>query len=115
MSITEFATITAPVRSEQTAAITDAEAALPVLVRVMKDNTDESKHVRNILYSLWQAGSRASLSEITALEWETRKAMCAVVLAFGCERERFGFFWMDAIEEALTKAGLFDWFLGGGR
>jgi hypothetical protein len=84
--------------------------ALARLCDVMSHKTDQSYHVRALLYSLWN-GKPASLVKIVNLDWQIRTDICAVIMGFGFEcKNGFGFFY-TAIQTAVESAGLWDWFL----
>ena len=102
-------------RNEGREAVTTALPALDRLCEVMRGRSGQPYKVRALLYSLWN-GQPASLVEVVGLDWEIKKDLCAVILAFGCESgpfckgEPFSFFY-DAVAAAVKKAGQFEWFL----
>lgn len=82
--------------------------ALARLCRAMDHKAGQSYKIRALLFSLYN-GKPADLSDLLTLDWELRKDMCAVLLAFGFESDRINFFY-DAMQSALEDAGLFEWF-----
>lgn len=96
------------VDKEQLAAIAAAKPALERLCRSMRQRTDQSSRVRDLLYSAWN-GQATPLIEVCALEWALKKDVCAVLLAFGCETEADAFYY-DALIAPVKAAGLFEWF-----
>lgn len=99
------------VRNERRAAVDAAIPALDGLIRVMAAKTDQSLHVRALLYSLWN-GQPTSLLDVVELDWDVRKQLCAVILGFGFEEPGRAFFY-EAISEPVKEVGLWDWFVGG--
>jgi hypothetical protein len=93
------------IQDERRATVQPAREALDRLVQMMAHRSGTSGRMRALLYSLWN-GKPAPLNNVLGLDWGNRKDFCAVVLAFGCDE-----FFYDAIEEAVTKAGLWEWFL----
>lgn len=97
--------------AERRAAALAAEPALRRLCGVMRQKTHQGHHVRGLLYSLWN-GLPYSLLEVVVCDWSVRKDIAAVILAFGFEsRDGEVKFFYDAIQAAVTSAGLWDWFL----
>ena len=96
-------------RDERRAAVAAAEPALQRLCGVMRQMTDQSGHVRGLLYSMFN-GQPYSLLEIVAVDWAVQKDICAVLLAFGYEDRETKFFY-DSIKTAVVSAGLWDWFI----
>lgn len=86
-----------------------AAQALKRLVDVLRARTGQSYKVRALLYSLYN-GQPASLLEIVNLDWEIRKDLVAVILAFGYEGQTTKFFY-NAVREALEKSGQWAWFI----
>jgi len=77
----------------------------------MGHKTGQGYKLRALLYSLWN-GKPASLFEIVALDFEIRQDLCAVALAFGFEDWRgTDSFFYEQIRLAVSKAGLWHWFL----
>jgi len=81
----------------------------------MGQATNQSYHLRALLYSLWN-GQPTSLLEIVSLDWDLRKDLLAVLAAFGWEEPNnpsnaaYSFFY-TAIEQQLRQACLFEWFI----
>lgn len=96
--------------AERREAVAAAEPALQRLCRVMQGMTNQSGHVRGLLYSLYN-GQPYSLLEVVALDWAVQKDIAAVVLAFGFEERDGVQFFYDAIKTAVVSAGLWDWFI----
>lgn len=95
------------IKAERSAAVAEAVPALQRLVEVMRHKTNQSEHVRSMLYSAW-SGAPTALIEIPNLDWKVRKDLLAVLAAFGNED-----FFYDEIKTAIRGAGLFDWFCRG--
>lgn len=103
---------------ERRAAVAAAQPALARLVNVMRQTTNQSGHVRGLLYSLFN-GLPYSLLEIVSLDWAVQKDVAAVILAFGFEESEIvdgkrvttTAFFYDAIKTAVTGAGLWAWFI----
>lgn len=89
-------------------AATDAALRLPMLVDACACKTGQSYIIRALLFSLWN-GKPVDLSDTLRLDWELKKSLCVVIVAFGFERDENKFFY-DAITEAFKARGLFDWF-----
>ena len=92
-----------------------AEAARPALARlceVLCKRSGQPYKLRALLYSIYN-GQAASLIEIVCLDWEIRKDLCAVLLAFGFEdrRDATVSFFYDELKAAITAAGQWDWFI----
>lgn len=96
-------------RKERAEAVNIARPALARLIETFPQRTNQSYHLRNLLYSLWN-GKPTSLSNVLNLDWSLRKDFNAVLLAFGHESKDCEFFY-KAVQTALTEAGQFDWFL----
>jgi hypothetical protein len=110
-------------RTERLAAVEAAEPALERLCRnVLTQRSGQCYRVRDLLYSLYN-GQATSLLEIVSLDWELRKDLCAVFLAFGFEDSEFApteggasvtqgdrDFYYAAMKKAITAAGQWDWF-----
>ena len=97
-------------------------AAIPALERLCRDvltqRSGQCYKVRALLYSLYN-GQPTCLLEIVALDWNIRQDLCAVLLAFGHEENPHepGFdgqpqpdFFCEAMKDAITAAGQWDWF-----
>ena len=99
------------IREERRASVPPAQAALARLITAMAAKSGQSYHLRALLYSAWN-GQPADLSNLLCLDWDLRKDLLAVLLAFGWEERQGppGSFYYDAIQKALTAANLFDWF-----
>ena len=95
------------------------ELAAPALVRlceVMRRRSGQSYKIRALLYSLFN-GQATELNEVLGLDWEIRKDVCAVILAFGFEEMRFDNgirtgieFFYEAMKAAVVDAGQWEWF-----
>ncbi len=97
------------IKIERRAACQSALPALERLATVMCERSGQPYKVREILFSLWN-GKPAALIEIVNLDWEIRKDLCAVIMAFGYEDSTGGLFY-DAVQSAVTAAGQWDWFI----
>jgi len=86
-----------------------AAPALARLVEIFKHRSGQPYKLRSLLYSLWN-GKPTSLVEIVGLDWEIRKDLGLVLIAFGYEDKQTKFFYR-AIEEAIKAAGQWEWFL----
>lgn len=93
------------VNMERSQAVSEAKPAMHRLAAVLCGRSGQPYHLRAVLFSLWN-GKPASMVEIVNLDWEIRKDLAKVVLAFGSE----DFFYAE-MEKALRAAGQFDWFL----
>ena len=102
------------IKAERRQAVEVARPALERLCEVMRDRSGQCYKVRALLYSLWN-GQATELIEILNLDWEIRKDLGAVFLAFGFEDQdtenRAGDFFYDEIKEAISKAGQWQWFI----
>lgn len=86
--------------------------ALPALDRlaiVMQGRSGQPYKIRSLLFSMWN-GKPALFSDMLGLDWEIRKDLIAVMLAFGYEDSKTAFFY-NAIKAAVVSAGQWDWFL----
>jgi len=92
------------VHQERAAAVDPALAALDRLVEVCAGKSGQSFHIRALLYSLWN-GQPTSLLNIVNLDWELRKHLLAVMLAFGQDQ-----FFYKQVKAAFEARDLFDWF-----
>ena len=92
--------------------IKEAKPALLRLIHVMRNTTNQSYHVRALLFSLWN-GKPTSLIEVVNLDNAVRQNVVAVILAFGLSDGREEFFY-DAISLPLKQAGIFEWFTAEG-
>lgn len=97
---------------ERREAVAAARPALERLCQVMQERSGQPYKVRALLYSLWN-GEATGLIDVLGLDWQIRKDICAVTLAFGFEEPGNEFFY-KAIREAITKAGQWDWFIEAG-
>lgn len=108
-------------RTEKAEATKAALPALERLCKVMCERSGQPYKIRALLYSLWN-GQETSLSEVLGLDWDLRKDLCAVILAFGYESgeglppqlrgpEGVLDFFYKAITAALKKVGQYEWFL----
>ena len=116
----EFLTAMNAQYAEHTACIPPALDALARIIATFPQRTGQSFKLRALLYSLWN-GQPADLSDTLCLDWQLRKDFCAVVMAFGYEAREIApgvsdfsampcFFYKE-VQDALTAAGQFDWFL----
>jgi hypothetical protein len=110
-ALDQFFTRLNAVHGEQRDAIAEARPALDRLMKALQHNhnTGQPYKIREILFSLWN-GKPGSLVEIVCLDWELKRDLCAVLLAFGCCPGKGEEFFYKAIEEAFSSIGLFDWF-----
>lgn len=86
--------------------------ALPALDRLadmMTSGSGQCFKVREILFSLWN-GKPAGVIEIVNLDWNVRKDLVAVLLAFGYEDSQAKCFY-DALQAAVRRAGIWEWFI----
>jgi hypothetical protein len=97
------------IAGERREAVDAAIPALNHLCEVMTSGTNQAFHLRALLYSLWN-GQPTPLYAVLDLDWQLRKELCAVVLAFGYEDSERKFFY-DAIKSAVTARGIWAWFL----
>ena len=109
------------VRGERREAAQIAAPALERLCQAMTRRSGQCYKVRALLYSLYN-GQATELIEILGLDWEIRKDLCAVLLAFGFQ-SRDGFpqplrdggdspdFFYAAMKTAIVKAGQWEWFV----
>ena len=95
--------------TERRASCLVAIPALTSLAEVLKGRSGQPYKVRTILYSLWN-GKPCCINELLGLDWEIRKDLCAVLLAFGYEDNQIKFFY-DAVTKAVKDAGQWEWFL----
>lgn len=100
-------------KAERSEAVKSAIPALERLLETFPQRTGQSYKIRSLLYSLWN-GKAASLSDVLNLDWDLRKDLCAVILAFGYEDREHEFFY-DAISGPLKSSGNFKWFLEAGE
>lgn len=94
---------------ERHEAISMALPALDRLAVVMQGRSGQPYKLRNFLFSLWN-GKPASLVEIVNLDWEIRRDLVLLLMAYGYEEKGAACFY-DAIQNAVTKAGQWEWFL----
>ena len=102
-------------RNEMREAARLGRSALCDLINALRENhvTGQPYKIRALLYSLWN-GKPASLVEVVCLDHNLRQSLCQVIAGFGYEDAEVKFFYA-AIQEAFTKAGLFEWFLEEGE
>jgi hypothetical protein len=86
-----------------------AVLAMERLAKVMQGRSGQPYKVRNIIYSIWN-GKPCDLYLILNLDWEIRQDLMLVLLGFGWEDDKAQFFYR-AVEDAIRKAGQWDWFL----
>jgi hypothetical protein len=98
------------ITKERRAATELAQPALERLCEVMRSMTGQSYKIRALLYSLWN-GQPTGLIEILALDWDLRKDLIAVLLAFGFEGRDGVKFFYDAVKHEITAAGIWAWFI----
>ena len=92
-----------------------ARRSLDTLILVMRNKTGQSYKVRAFLYSLWN-GQAVSLLDAITLDYDLRRCLCDVIMAWGYEARPVDFnndqsFFYDYVKERVTKAQLWDWFL----
>lgn len=92
-------------RDEQRLAVAEANLALERLAAVLCGRSGQPYHLRAVLFSLWN-GKPASMVEIVNLDWEIRKDLAKVMLAFGAE----GCFYNE-LEAAVRAVHQWEWFL----
>lgn len=123
-ALDEFFADQRKMNAEKREAVKAAIPALERLCEVLKDRSGQPYKLRAILFSIWN-GKPASLVEIVCLDWDIRKDLCAVLLAYGydappqfegqpSEKSAPDFFY-DEIRTAITKAGQWNWFLEAGQ
>lgn len=95
------------------AAVAVATTALERLCQLMQGRSGQCYKVRALLYSLWN-GKPTSVIEVLGLDWQIRKDVCAVILAFGWEVPGGSFFYKE-IKNAITQAGQWEWFIEEGE
>jgi hypothetical protein len=101
--------------SERRQAARDANRLMPELLRCMANKTGQSYKLRALLWSLYN-GQPASLIEVLGLDWSLRKALLAVVAAFGFEeRGSADSFFYQALKDHISGAGLWHWFTEEGQ
>lgn len=101
------------IQQERRKAVEAARPALERLCEVMKDRSGQPYKVRNILYGLWN-GKPCSIIELLNLDWDIRKDVCQVLLAFGFSDGNDEFFYNN-IKDAVVRAGQGDWFIEEGQ
>lgn len=82
--------------------------AMDRLCEVLKERSGQPYKLRALLWSLWN-GKPASLVEIVGLDWAIRQDLLCVLAGWGWEDSKPKFFY-NAIEQAVRKAGQWDWF-----
>jgi len=108
-ALQEFFARQKSVNAERVKAAVVALPALKRLCRVMCERSGQPYKVRALLYSLWN-GKPVELNEVLGLDWELRKDVCQVILAFGFEESTVKFFY-TAIENEIRAVRQWDWFL----
>ena len=111
-AVQELITAQKQLQEQRHHAALDAAKRLPLLVDACACKTGQSYVLRALLFSLWN-GKPVDLSETLRLDWELKKSLCVVLVAFGFERGENKFFY-DAIANAFKARGLFDWFRAEG-
>lgn len=102
------------VMAERAKLATEArEKSLPLLIEAMRGKTGQSGHIRALLFSLWN-GKPTSVIELIALDWKLRVALLNVFAAFGFEQKSGPNFFYNELKEAVSTAGLWEWFLEEG-
>jgi hypothetical protein len=89
-----------------------AEAALPALERlceVMKHGTGQGYKLREFLFGLWN-GKPVEILQIVSLDQELRDDLLKFMSGYGFEDHHVACFY-HAIQEAVSKCGLWEWFL----
>ena len=107
-SIEKFFAQEMEMRQERRAAVKLAIPALQRLCAVLRERSGQPYHLREILYSLWN-GKPAPFVDIVHFDWEIRRDLAAVILAWGYEDEEVKFFY-DALKQAVAEAGQWKWF-----
>lgn len=88
-----------------------APVELGKLIECMRHQTGQGYKLRKLLHSLWSGSATADLSDVLSLDWELRKSFVAVLLGWGCSSTPTQpEFFYRALEEALSDAGLVEWF-----
>lgn len=110
-ALAEFFGAQRKLNDEGRAAVDVARPALVRLCEVLRGRSGQPYKLRALLWSLYN-GQPASLIEIVCLDWQIRKDLCAVLLAFSFEdqRDESNSFYYDELKAAITKAGQWDWF-----
>lgn len=90
-------------------AVAKAKPALQRICAAMGQRTNQSYHLRALLYSLWN-GKATSLLEVVSLDRSLRNDFCAVLLAFGFHDGTEEFFY-DEVTAELKASGQFEWFV----
>ena len=99
------------VRHEQGEAARSALPALKRLIEVMRHKTGQGYKLREFLHSMWSGTATADLCSVVSLDWEIRKDLGRVLLAWGFPGSKHqGEFFYTQLEEALSAAGLLEWF-----
>ena len=97
------------IAAEGRAACSRAEPALARIVAVMSHRTGQAYRLRAMLYSLWN-GKPTSFLEVVCLDWQIRKDLTEVILAFGYADGEIEFFY-NSIKSAIQASGQWAWFL----
>jgi hypothetical protein len=92
-------------KTERAEAVTAACPALARLCDVMQCRSGQPYKVRALLWSLYN-GKPVAMNESLGLDWEIKKDLAKVFLAFGDDS-----FFYDALREQVTAAGLWEWFV----
>lgn len=100
----EFFSKLSEIQKERSAAATAALPAMARLAAVLSGRSGQPYKLRSLLFSAWN-GKPASLVEIVGFDWEIRKDLCTVLLAFGDEN----FFYRE-LETAIRNAGQWEFF-----
>lgn len=108
-ALAEFTSQMRVMRTERRAAIVAAREPLKRLVEVMRERSGQPHHLRAILYSLYN-GKDTSVSKLLHFDWQIRKDLCAVLLAFGYEDKQEALFYKE-LKTAIVEAGQWDWFV----
>jgi len=108
-ALSSFADAMKTMIADGRAAVENAKPALQRICQAMAQRTDQSYHLRALLYSLWN-GQPTSLLEVVSLDRALRKDFCGVLLAFGFSDGKEEFFY-DAVTAELKSSGQFEWFI----
>jgi hypothetical protein len=96
-------------QAKHRAAVDRARPSLDRLIEVMRGRSGQSYKLRGLLFSMWN-GKPYSVLECVGLDFELREDLGAVILAWGFGRGEWEFFY-DAMKAAVSRAGLWEWFL----
>jgi hypothetical protein len=86
-------------------AVLEASPALDRLMEVLKGRSGQPFKLRALLYSMWN-GKPWTLNDIVCFDWQIKKDLCAVLLAWGHNN-----FFYTHLENAIRAVGQWVWFL----